>query len=149
MKLRLSLFRMTWTFLIAAVIGAGIIFLMMWDLFINSGWDWRQWTVISAFIVSTIFFYVLTIFQNYYILEKKYVLVHRFKREMFYYFSDVIYIDEKYSKKHKMILFVTNRGDIRYLTFDRKGILYETMLDKCTNLIDKESVKIRFPNIKL
>lgn len=122
---------------------------MLFWLFLVPDWDWQQWTVIAVFIISTIFFYVLTIFQNYYILEKKYVLVHRFKKEMYYYFSDVIYIDEKYSKKHKMILFVTNRGDIRYLTFDRKGILYETMLDKCTNLIDEGTLKIRFPNIKL
>lgn len=149
MKLHLSLFRITWTFFIAAVIGAGIIFGMLFWLFLVPDWDWQQWTVIAVFIISTIFFYVLTIFQNYYILEKKYVLVHRFKKEMYYYFSDVIYIDEKYSKKHKMILFVTNRGDIRYLTFDRKGILYETMLDKCTNLIDEGTLKIRFPNIKL
>jgi len=149
MKLHLSLFRITWTFFIAAVVGAGIIFGMLFWLFLVPDWDWQQWTVIAVFIISTIFFYVLTIFQNYYILEKKYVLVHRFKKEMYYYFSDVIYIDEKYSKKHKMILFVTNRGDIRYLTFDRKGILYETMLDKCTNLIDEGTLKIRFPNIKL
>lgn len=140
---------MTWTFLIAAVVGAGLIFGSLWWLFLEPGWDWRQWTVIAAFIISTIFFYVLTIFQNYYILEKKYVLVHRFKKEMYYYFSDIIYIDEKYSEKHKMILFVTNRGDIRYMTFDRKGIVYKTMLDKCTNLIDEDSVKIRFPNIKI
>ncbi|MDY0177652.1 MAG: hypothetical protein GX807_00070 [Erysipelotrichia bacterium] len=150
MKLQLSLFRMTYTFLIAAVLGAALVFGALWWLFLDSGaWDWRQWTVIAVFAASTIFFYILSILQNYYILERKYVLIHRFKKEMIYYFSDVIYIDEKYSKKHKMILFVTNRGDVRYLTFDKKGVLYQAMLERCSNLVDFETLKFRHPNVKL
>lgn len=154
MKLRLSLYRMSYTFAIAALIAAVLLFGALFWLFLDPvltghPWTWQQWTVIGVYIASTIFFYVLTIMQNYYVLERKYILVHRFKKEMYYYFSDVVYIDEHYSKKHKMILFVTTRGDVRYLTFDRQGKIYEAMLDRCQNLIDIETLKVRYPNIKL
>jgi hypothetical protein len=140
---------MTYTFIAAMLLGALLVFGALFWLFLEPVWTWQQWTVIAVFIGSTIFFYVLTIMQNYYVLEKKYIKVHRFKKEMYYYFSDIVYIDEEYSEKHKMILFVTSRGDIRYLTFDRKGLVYQAMLERSNNLIAKETLNIRYPNIKL
>ncbi|MEA5061169.1 MAG: hypothetical protein VB015_01980 [Erysipelotrichaceae bacterium] len=154
MKLRLSLYRMTYTFIIAAIVAAALLFGSLFWLFLDpvltgKAWTWQQWTVIAVFLASTVFFYVFTILQNYYILERKYILVHRFKKEMYYYFSEIVYIDEAYSKKHKMVLFVTNRGDVRYLTFDREGKVYDAMLERCQNLLDFDTLKARYPNIKL
>ena len=105
--------------------------------------------IISFWLLGAIFFYILTIKMNYYVLHKKYVVVKRYNKELVYNFSDVIYIDEAQSEKKKTIIFVTNKGHERYLIFDKENILYQVMLQKCTNRISKEQLKNRFPNIDL
>ena len=92
---------------------------------------------------------VVTLTTSYYEVFKKYVVVHRGTKKLIYYYSDVVYIDEKQSEKKKNICFFTRQGHCRYLLFDKKGILYETMLTNCKNRITEEEFKEQYPNVRL
>ena len=148
MKLKISISRTLVTFLVASLIAAGLIFGMCFSFFLKWPWEWQPYVIISLWLVSSIFFLVLTIKLNYYELTRKEVIVHRFKKQLIYRFSDVIYIDEEKSLKKKTVYFYTKFGHDRYLTFDREGLLYKAMLEKCTNRLTKEEFNKRYPNLK-
>jgi hypothetical protein len=58
-------------------------------------------------------------------------------------------IGDTFSEKSKTICFVTNKGHVRYLTFDKEGVLYEMMKAKCSNRLDEETFKTNYPKIKI
>lgn len=64
-----------------------------------------------------------------------------------YFWTDIIYIDEEFSEKHKMMLFYTKDGKDHYLLFDKHRVIYETALAKVHQLTPEE-FKRRFPHIK-
>ncbi len=64
-----------------------------------------------------------------------------------YFWTDIIYIDEEFSEKHKMMLFYTKDGKDHYLLFDKQRVIYETALAKVHQLTPEE-FKRRFPHIK-
>lgn len=127
----------------------GVFFLIFFKQFTTLPWDYLPYLIISIWLVGAVVFYILTIKFNYYTLYKKYVVVHRYTKQMTYYFSDVLYIDEVQSEKKKTIIFVTNKGHSRYLIFDKKNILYPIMKEKCQNTISKEQLMKKFPNLDL
>ncbi len=149
MKLSLSKKKITITFLISFLVAAALLFSILFNLFLRWPWDYYQYLIIGVFLALSIVFYILSLKANYYIVEKGQIKVRRFTKLYAYNFKEVIYIDEDYSTKHKTVMFVTSKGHIRYLTFDSQGILYETMLEKCTNRVDLATVRRRFPNLKL
>ena len=65
-----------------------------------------------------------------------------------YYFSDMTYIDEKWSKKHRTLLFYDKSGHRNFLTFDREGIIFQHALENARPL-SREDFAIRFPNVRL
>ena len=130
------------------IIGA-IFFGIFFQNFITFPWDYRPYLLIAIWLVGGVIFYIYSISKNYYVLSKKYVTVHRYGKQLVYNFSEIIYIDEEKSQKKQTIIFVTNKGHERLLTFDRKNILFRVMLEKCTNRISKEELLQRFPNINL
>ena len=67
---------------------------------------------------------------------------------MEYFWSDIIYIDQEFSKKKKMFLFYTKDGREHYLAFDKEGLIFSKALEKC-HLMDKEEFKRKFPNKKI
>ena len=73
----------------------------------------------------------------------------RFTKELVYEFNDILYIDEEYTKKHKTLLFYTNKGDSRFLILDKENIIYTTLLNKCKNLLTRDQFHTKFPNVKL
>ena len=148
MKLKISPYRILITFFATTLIAGALLFAITFNIFLKWPWDWRAPTLLGLWIASSIFFLVISLVSNYYVLNKKYVTVHRFRKEMVYNFSEIIYINEELSEKKKMIYFFTKQGHVRYLTFDRKNILYPTMLEKCNNRMDKEEFEFRYPNVK-
>ena len=65
-----------------------------------------------------------------------------------YTYSNIIYIDEEFSLKNKMMRFFTKDGREHLLVFDKNREIYETALKKCT-LISKEEFQRRFPDKKM
>jgi len=148
MKLKIRPTRIIVSFIFAALFVGAFLFGVCWHMFLFETWDWRQYALIAFWVISTIVFLIVALIGNYYVLERKYVEVHRFKKVLVYNFSDVIYIDEEKSKKHKTIYFYMRQGHTRYLTFDQKGLLYKAMLEKCQNRLSKEDFEREYPNIK-
>ena len=68
---------------------------------------------------------------------------------MFYYYSDIVYIDIEKSKKKKTLIFVTNKGHVRYLVLDKEQILLDTLIEKCNNLLTLEKLKKKYPEVKI
>ena len=149
MILRINPWRVILTFLAAFLLLSAVLFAILFNIFLDFPWDFRQPLIISIFILSSIFFLVLSLTKNYYELTKKYIKVKRLGRELIYYFSDVVYIDEEKSVKKKMVHFYTKQGHPRYLTFDKNGIIYKTMLEKCQNRMSKEEFYKKHPDVKL
>jgi hypothetical protein len=99
-------------------------------------------------LAVTIFFYVLSLTQTFYYVDKKKITHHKMNKIFEYYFSDMTYIDEKWSKKHRTLLFYDKSGRRKFLTFDREGIIFQHALENARPL-SREDFAIRFPNVRL
>ena len=105
--------------------------------------------VILVFVAVSVLMLVLSLKRNFYVIENKYIVVVRSFKNMYYNYSDVVYIDKEQSERRKILCFATNRGDARYLPFDKNGEIYKIMLKRCNNLLSEEEFKLRYPNVKL
>ena len=101
-----------------------------------------------ALLAVTILFYVISLTQTFYYVDKKKITHHKMNKIFEYYFSDMTYIDEKWSRKHKTLLFYDKSGRRKYLTFDRDGYIFKAATDYARPL-SREDFTIRFPNVKL
>ena len=96
----------------------------------------------------TIFLIVISITQTYYVLSKNKIVHVKMGKVFEYEFKDIIFIDEEWSRKHKMLLFYKNNGHSYYLAFDKDGLIFEYALNY-SHLISEEEFINRFPNVKL
>lgn len=149
MKVRPLFWKTLLTVIICILICGAILFVVCLDLFLNTKWGWQQPTLIAIWGALSIILILYTLFGTYYEVERKYVVVHKGFKKLIYYYVDVVYIDEEKSVKKKMVHFYTNKGHTRYLTFDKKNILYRTMISNCKNRITAEEFAMRYPKVKL
>ncbi len=98
--------------------------------------------------VSALFCF-LTIKGTYFVIQKERIVHVKMNTAFEYRFKDIIYIDEEYSVKHKTMLFYLKDGKERFLAFDKDHKVYDACLERCENLITKEELKRRFPNLKI
>lgn len=105
--------------------------------------------VFALWTIAFTIFIIIGLRLNSYEIHKN-TLVHiKGKERLNYNFADIIYIDEKHSRKHKTMLFYTNKGDERHLVLDPKGILLEKTLERAKNVVSYEEFRRRFPKTKL
>lgn len=112
--------------------------------------DKEQFSLDISFFIYTpivvglaIFSIVMSIKQTYYVVDKNKIVHVKMGKVYEYYFKDIIFIDEKFSKKHKMLLFYKNNGHPYYLAFDKEGIIYEYALNY-SHLISEQEFCERF-----
>ncbi|MCR5506178.1 MAG: hypothetical protein K6F07_04200 [Bacilli bacterium] len=134
---------------VSILVGGGLIFAMTFHLFLFTKWTWAQPTILIIYGVASLLLLVLTPRMIYYEVNKKYVIVSKYGKKAIYYYTDVVYIDERLSEKRKTVHFYTNKGHARYIAFDQKGILYKTMLSHCKNRLSEEEFHQSYPNVKL
>lgn len=96
----------------------------------------------------SILFCVLSITQSYYTVDKSKITHYKMGKVYEYRFKDIIFIDEPWSEKHKMLLFYQEDGHARYLAFDKKRKIYEYALTY-SHLISEEEFVTRFTKTKL
>lgn len=149
MKVKVDIKRTIRLFIIMDLIFAALLFLSCINLFLFTKFGPIQIMVILVFVAVSIFMLVLSLKRNFYVIENKYIVVVRSFKNMYYNYSDVVYIDKEQSERRKILCFATNRGDARYLPFDKNGEIYKTMLKRCNNLLSEEEFKRRYPNVKL
>ena len=146
-KLRVSAFRIIWIF--------AVLFIVMTAIFYISFQHDNFWPLeISFFIyapillVMSIFFSILTIKATYYQVDKHRLIHSKMGQVKEYQWKDILYINEEWSRKHKMLLFYMADGKDRYLAFDKEGIIFEYALTY-SRLLSEEEFIARFPNAKL
>ncbi|NCA97081.1 MAG: hypothetical protein EOM77_02735 [Bacteroidia bacterium] len=101
-----------------------------------------------ALLAISVAFYIVSLTKTFYYVDKKKITHHKMNKIFEYYFSDMTYIDEKWSKKHRTLLFYDKAGRRKYLTFDRDGIIFDTALENAHPL-SRDDFQIRFPNTRL
>ncbi len=149
MKLPVDKKRTIITFIIVDIIFALLLFVSALDMFLDSVWGFGQFGVIALFVVISVLMLVLSLTRNFYVIEPKFLVVVKGRKELYYYYNDIIFIDHERTKRKKILTFVTSKGHVRYLPFDRDGKIYEACLDKCNNLVDEEELLRRFPKISI
>ena len=135
-----------WT--IAYFFAAIMLFFMMFGIFTRE-WDYLQPILISVYTLIMLLLLFLAYKRYFYVIEKKYVCVVKIFKEVYYNYNEIIYIDFEYSEKKKTLEFVTNKGHLFFLDFDKEGKIYDAFKKNCKNLVSKEDVYHRFPSIKL
>jgi len=146
-KLRLSPWR-----LIGIYIGLFIVF----DLIFYISFQSKQlWPLETSFYFYTpllfgftVLMCVLSITKTYYLVDRNKVVHNKMGKIVDYSWANVIYINEDYSVKHKMLLFYDVHGNEHMLAFDKEGIIYQYAI-KYSHLISKEDFQRRFPTKKL
>ena len=101
-----------------------------------------------AIIIASFVFCYISLSQTYYEINGPVFIHSKMGKVVEYNFSNIIYIDEEFSQKKKMMRFFTREGQEHILMFDKNAVLYETALKKC-NLISKEEFQRRFPHKKM
>lgn len=150
MKVWVPLYRFIPSLLFLIILGGAAVFGMSFTLFLfEFPYDWRQYTLIGVWVALSIALIIGTKLSSYYVVYKKYVEVQKGFKKLIYYYADVVYIDEEKSEKKKNIHFYTRQGHCRYLIFDKKGFLYQTMLTHCKNRLTKEEFESSYPQVKL
>ena len=149
MKVKVDIKRTIKIFVIVDLIFAALLFLSCINLFLFTKFGIIQVLVILVYVGVSILMLVLSLKRNFYVIENKYIVVVRSFKEMYYHYSDVVYIDKVQSERRKILCFYTNKGHSRYLPFDAKGEIYKVMLKRCNNLLSDEEFKNRYPNVKL
>lgn len=76
-------------------------------------------------------------------------IVTRLNRVDVYKYSDVIYIDEPYTIKHKSLTFYTKEGKLKFITLDKDAKLLDVFYKNCDHLLTREEFIQKFPTIKL
>ena len=151
MKVRIPVWKTLLILLLVIVLGAAIIFGFTFYSFLKpvKDWPWSNWAIIGVWGSLSLGLIIAAFLTSYYEVEKKYVVVHKGTKKLIYYYADVVYIDEEQSEKKKVVSFYTNKGHVRYLPFDSKGLLYKAMLAGAKNRLTKEEFESRYPKVKI
>ena len=151
MKVRPSPWKTLGVLAIVLVLGAGIIFSFTFSLFLKpiKEWGWQPYVIIGIWVLLSIGLTISAFLFTYYEVFKKYVMVTRGNKKLIYYFSDVVYIDEKQYEKGRTIAFYTRQGHVRYLMGDKKDVLYKAMIANCQNRLSEEEFRIKYPQVKI
>lgn len=149
MKLKPNKLLLSKSFLVIFLVSSVVFFLATNSVLLKPKWDFVQPLIIAVFLAVSLMFYVFTLTGLDYTVEKKYLEVRRLRKHMFYYYSEIVYIEEEKSRKKKTITFVTNKGHVRYLPYDKEGILLDHLLANCHSLLSKEMLKVKYPSVRL
>ena len=149
MKVTVDIKRTLTIFIIVDLVFAALLFLSCINLFLFTKFGVLQVLIILLYVGVSIIMLALSLKRNFYVIESKYIVAVRGFKNMYYHYSDVVYIDKAQSEKKRVLCFYTNKGHVRYLPFDKNGEIYKAMIKKCHNLLDDEQFKAKYPNVKL
>lgn len=132
-----------------------VLFVIMVTIFYFSFQNQNFWPLETSFYIYTpvlfgtsVLFCVLTIRATWYMVDTKKLTHSKMGQIKEYYWKDILFINEEWSKKHKMLLFYMADGKERFLAFDKEGLIFEYAL-KYGGLLSEEQFLRRFPNVKL
>ena len=156
MKYKVATWRITWRFLLAslfvflALIGmASSLFFGAKDgkIFIQP-FGVGQILLLSVFFGLSIGFYIITINNFYYTIDKHSFSMKKFSKTYEFDYKSIEFIDIEESKKKGLVIFYTPRGKLRYLLGDKDGVLLDTLIKKCPNIMSIEEFRRAHPEEK-
>lgn len=148
--LRLNPWRIILIFVILFVIFEAIFFISFQGISGHGAWppDISFAIYTPSLAVASIVFCILSITQTSYEVTPLKLVHTKMGKINEYFWSDIVYIDEEFSARKKMLLFYTKDGRDHFLAFDKKGIIFEKALEK-SHLLSKEEFQRKFPNKKI
>ena len=154
MKLRIGVWRVTWRYLIVLVVVLAIAFGSCFGVFFSvddSGsiifnpFGTSQIMFIAISLSLALIIYFVAIFGFSYIIEDKYFVVKRLKKEIAYDYKNIEFIDIETSKRKKQVIFYCKTLKMRYLLGDKNGVLLDTLIKKCPNIMTVEEFRRAHP----
>ena len=137
------------TFILADLFFAVLLFSSCIHLFFFERWNATQFVIIGLFVFISIFMLVMSLTRNFYVIEKKCLVVIKGNKEYRYNYDDVVYIDKAQTEKKKNLSFCTKKGHTRYLPFDKEGKIYEAFIKNCHNLLERDEFIKQYPKVDL
>ena len=145
------------SYIVVAILLLVIIFLTFSSRF---AWVYSSEEDVSSYVIQDvvvlivclaldIVFWFILVIRNFYEVLNDGIVHHTLARETTYNFGRVLYINEEYTNKHKVLLFYNEQGKEIFLILDKDFELLNLFQKKCYNLISKEEYKIRFPSSKV
>ena len=148
-KLKVNPWRIIKIFLLAFLVFEVIFY------FSFQGANGKLWPLDKSFyyytpllFAATAIFCYISLTQTYYEIDGAVFTHSKMGKVVDYTFNNIIYIDEEFSERKKIMRFFTRDGREHILIFDREAVLYKTALEKCP-LISREDFIRRYPNIKM
>jgi len=148
-KIKVNPWRIIWIFFVAYLVFELIFY------FTFQGVNGKFWPFDNSFyyytpilFVATAIFCYISLTQTYYEINGATFTHSKMGKVIEYTFSNIIFIDEEFSERRKMMRFFTRDGREHLLIFDKEAVLYKTALEKCP-LISKEDFMRRYPNVKM
>lgn len=151
-KLKISSKRIIIIFIVLAI-AVEAIFYSIFQPWYNG--DFNPFNQMSFYFYTTgvvalsVIFCIVSITQTFYIVDRSSITHNKMGHEYRYNFNDMVYIDEEWSKKHKMLLFYLKDGKSKFLAFDKEGIIYDYALKYSVHRLTKEEFQRAYPNVKL
>ena len=148
-KLKMNPWRIVKIFAIAFVVFEAIFYLsfqgangVFWPF------DKTFYFYTPALIAASIIFGFISYGQTFYQIEGATFIHSKMGKVVEYTFNNIIYIDQEFSEKKKMMRFFTKEGKEHLLIFDKNAEIYRIALEKCP-LISEEEFLRRFPKTKM
>ncbi len=154
MKVKVSVWRITWRYLIVSLIVLGALFGVSFTLFITvneagetipATWGVGQYMLVIFAGVALLFFYFLSIFSYYYVIEKDHFVLKRYWKEYQFDYKNIEFIDIEESKRKKQVIFYSPKSKTRYLLGDKDGVLLDTLIKKCPNTMSVPQFRAKHP----
>ena len=101
-----------------------------------------------ALLAASIIFGFISYSQTFYQIEGATFIHSKMGKVVEYTFNNIIYIDQEFSEKKKMMRFFTKEGKEHLLIFDKNAEIYRIALEKCP-LISEDEFLRRFPKTKM
>lgn len=158
MVVRISWWRITWRYLAVFAVLLVITLLTASGIFLGIDAEtkaiyFKAWGVgqtIFVVIASALFvgLYIPAVTMFYYIIEDDHFVMKRFGKDYQYDYKNIEFIDIEESKRKKMVIFYSKAAKMRYNLGDKDGVLLETLIKKCPNILTIDEFRRRHPEEK-
>ena len=155
MKLRVQPWRLIWRFLVALLVIYAVSFGAFISLFFSIDfntwvftpvvWDYRQPLLIIGIFVIGVAAFIPSLTSCYYICDKHSFIMKRYWKTYEFDYANIKFIDIDESKRKKMVIFWSTTARMKYLLGDKDGVLLDTLIKKCPDIMSKEEFRRAHP----
>lgn len=105
--------------------------------------SWPSLIIFSSLLTGLIIvIFIISLKNSYYVINKNSVVLVSGSKTREYFFKDVLFIEEEFSKKHMRLKFYTNKGE-QTLFMDKKKELLSIFIKNSNNLISRQELDVK------